>query len=76
MTHAISAKVKGLIGLLYCAEVEEKFGKSAWGKKLESRRKKAALTDFERYKAAVTKTKKSKAARTSFNKLKKQQQKA
>ena len=62
--------------LNYCcplAEVESKFGKSSWGKKLEARRKKVSLTDFERYKAAVAKSKKSKAARSTFNKLKKQQ---
>ena len=46
---------------------------SSWGKKLESRRKKAALTDFERYKTAVAKSKKSKEVRTAFKKLKKQQ---
>jgi large subunit ribosomal protein L14e len=53
--------------------VEKKFGQSSWGKKLESRRKKASLTDFERYKVAVAKTKKSKTVRAAFNKLKKQQ---
>lgn len=56
-----------------CAEVEKKFGASSWGKKLDSRRKKAALTDFERYKAAVAKSKKSKAVRGAFKKLRKQQ---
>ena len=54
------------------ADVDGKFSKSAWGRKLASRRQKSQLTDFERYKAAVTKSKKSKAVRTAFTKLKKQ----
>ena len=55
------------------ADVEGKFAESSWGKKLEARRKKASLTDLERYKAAVAKTKKSKAVRAAFSKLKKQE---
>ena len=54
------------------ADVEGKFAESSWGKKLEARRKKASLTDLERYKAAVAKTKKSRAVRIAFSKLKKQ----
>ena len=58
--------------VIILAEIEKKFGASSWGKKLESRRKKSSLTDFERYQAAVAKSKKSAAVRTAFNKLKKQ----
>lgn len=58
---------------MLAADIDSKFAQSSWGKKLESRQKKASMNDFERYKAAVAKSKKSRAVRTAFNKLKKQQ---
>ncbi|KAK9800813.1 hypothetical protein WJX73_010839 [Symbiochloris irregularis] len=46
-----------------------KFHASSWGKKLESRRAKAATTDFDRYKASVKKTQRGRAIQAAIKKL-------
>jgi large subunit ribosomal protein L14e len=53
------------------AGVEAKFAASAWGQKLEKRKAKAAMTDFDRYKAMVTKSRRARLVRKTYNQLKK-----
>lgn len=53
------------------AGLDAKFGETSWGKKLERRRAKAAMTDFDRYRAMVQKTQQARKVRAAFNKLKK-----
>lgn len=52
------------------ADVDGQFAASAWGKKLNNKRKRAALDDFGRFKVMVARIKKSKAINAEFEKLK------
>lgn len=53
------------------AGVEAKFAATSWGQKLERRKAKAAMNDFDRYKAMVAKSQRSRQVRKTFNQLKK-----
>ena len=52
------------------AEVSEKWQKTAWAKKLASGKKRASLTDFDRFKLKLAKQKKSRILKAEIRKLK------
>lgn len=52
------------------ADVDGKFAASAWGKKLEKKSKRAALTDYGRHKVMIARMKKGKAVAAELEKLK------
>ena len=54
------------------AEISKKWAESAWARKLERRRQRRLLSDFDRYKVKKLKQKKSRIVKTEFNKLKKE----
>jgi len=45
---------------------DEKFANSAWGKKIANKKKRAALTDFERYKVMVARQKRAKIIKAAM----------
>merc|ERR1719231_761095 len=45
---------------LESADIDGQFAATAWGKKLANKKKRAALTDFERYKVMVARQKRAK----------------
>ena len=53
------------------AGLEANFAATAWGKKMEKMKAKAAMNDFDRYKAMVAKAKRGRLVRKAFNQLKK-----
>ncbi|EDQ86686.1 uncharacterized protein MONBRDRAFT_33691 [Monosiga brevicollis MX1] len=53
------------------AGINEKWEQSAWAKKLALRKKRASLTDFERFVVKVNKQKRNLAIKAEYNKLKK-----
>ncbi|XP_068680699.1 large ribosomal subunit protein eL14-like [Montipora capricornis] len=53
-------------------EILEKWEKTAWAKKLASRKKRASLTDFDRFKLKVAKQKKNRMIRAEVKKLRKE----
>jgi large subunit ribosomal protein L14e len=54
------------------AEVEHKWAGSAWGRKLAVRRRRAAMTDFERFKVMVARVKRSSIVRRELGKLRRE----
>lgn len=52
------------------ADVDGVFAASSWGKKLDRKKRRAALDDFGRFKVMVARMKKSKAVNVEFEKLK------
>uniref|UniRef100_A0A7S2ZLT4 Large ribosomal subunit protein eL14 domain-containing protein n=1 Tax=Rhodosorus marinus TaxID=101924 RepID=A0A7S2ZLT4_9RHOD len=52
-------------------KVAETFASSAWGKKLEVRNKRAALSDYDRFKVMVLRKKRSSLLNKEFKSLKK-----
>jgi large subunit ribosomal protein L14e len=53
------------------AGLEAKFGATTWGKKMQNRKEKASMNDFDRYKAMVAKAARGRRIRKVFNSLKK-----
>lgn len=51
------------------ADIDAKFAASGWGKKLDRKKKRAALDDFGRFKVMVARMKKSKAINAELQKL-------
>eukprot|EP00897_Mesotaenium_endlicherianum_P005857 jgi/Mesen1/529/ME000104S10617 len=54
-------KKKDLAAAIESAEVQKKWEGSSWGRKLIVQKRRAALTDFDRYKVLVARVKRSKA---------------
>merc|ERR1712216_770852 len=48
------------------ADVEADFGKTAWGQKIANKKKRASLTDFERYKVMVARQKRAKIIKAAM----------
>lgn len=51
------------------ADIDAKFAASGWGKRLDRKKRRAALDDFGRYKVMVARIKKSKAVNAELAKL-------
>ncbi|KAF6145611.1 hypothetical protein GIB67_037644 [Kingdonia uniflora] len=64
-------KKKTLIEALDAADVKNKWEKSSWGRKLIVQKRRAALTDFDRFKLMLAKIKKAGVVRAELAKLKK-----
>jgi hypothetical protein len=60
---ASSADVKSA---LEGAGIEEAFAATTWGKKINNKKKRAALTDFERYKVMVARQKRAKIIKAAM----------
>ena len=54
------------------AEVDQKWANSAWGRKLAVRKRRAAMTDFDRFKVMVARVKKSSIVRRELGKLRRE----
>merc|ERR1719353_1786052 len=48
------------------ADVEADFGKTVWGQKIANKKKRASLTDFERYKVMVARQKRAKIIKAAM----------
>mmetsp|Transcript_13065 Transcript_13065/g.25356 ORF Transcript_13065/g.25356 Transcript_13065/m.25356 type:complete len:137 (+) Transcript_13065:79-489(+) len=66
----VQARQKTLIKALDAAEFESKWNESALAKKLESRRKRREMNDFDRFKVMLAKKAKNKAIKKKFKELK------
>ncbi|RAL42451.1 hypothetical protein DM860_016738 [Cuscuta australis] len=64
-------KKKTLIAAMEAADVQGKWEKSSWGKKLIVQKRRAELNDFDRFKLMLAKIKKAAAVRQELSKLKK-----
>ncbi|CAH3025898.1 unnamed protein product, partial [Porites evermanni] len=53
-------------------EILEKWEKTAWAKKLATRKKRTTLTDFDRFKLKLAKQKKNRVLKTELKKLRKE----
>ncbi|KAK1284199.1 60S ribosomal protein L14-2 [Acorus calamus] len=65
-------KKKSLIKAMEEADVKNKWENSSWGRKLIVQKRRAALTDFDRFKVMLAKIKRGGAIRQELAKLKKQ----
>ncbi|MQM00882.1 hypothetical protein Taro_033618 [Colocasia esculenta] len=65
-------KKKTLVAALEEADIKNKWESSSWGRKLIVQKRRAALTDFERFKVMLAKIKRGAAIRQELSKLKKQ----
>ncbi|CAM8936805.1 unnamed protein product [Rhodiola kirilowii] len=65
-------KKKVLIQAMEAADVKNKWENSSWGRKLIVRKRRAALTDFDRFKLMLAKIKKAAVVRQELAKLKKE----
>ncbi|KAL5699674.1 60S ribosomal protein L14A [Ranunculus cassubicifolius] len=65
-------KKKDLIKAMEAADVKNKWENSSWGRKLIVQKRRAALTDFDRFKLMLAKIKRGGAIRQELAKLKKQ----
>ncbi|XP_046843724.1 60S ribosomal protein L14-like [Xenia sp. Carnegie-2017] len=54
------------------SEISEKWEKTAWAKKLATRKKKMSMTDFDRFKLKIAKQRKSRILKAEVKKLKKE----
>jgi len=54
------------------AKITETFRATGWGKKLSNKKKRAAMSDFDRFKLMVARKEKSRLINKEFKKLKKQ----
>ena len=54
------------------SEVSEKWEKTSWAKKLAAKKKKASMTDFDRFKLKLAKQRKSRILKAEVKKLKKE----
>ena len=53
------------------ADVSGTFANSSWGKKVERKRKRAAMNDFDRFKLMIAKKQKARAVNNTLKKLRK-----
>ncbi|XP_028392062.1 60S ribosomal protein L14-like [Dendronephthya gigantea] len=61
----------GVVKKVFASEnVSEKWEKTAWAKKLAARKKKASMTDFDRFKLKLAKQRKSRILKAEVKKLK------
>ncbi|KAL5700252.1 60S ribosomal protein L14B [Ranunculus cassubicifolius] len=65
-------KKKDLIKAMEAADVKNKWENSSWGRKLIVQKRRAALTDFDRFKLMLANIKRGGAIRQELAKLKKQ----
>ncbi|KAK1289581.1 60S ribosomal protein L14-2 [Acorus calamus] len=65
-------KKSSLIKAMEEADVKNRWEKSSWGRKLIVQKRRAALTDFDRFKVMLAKIKRGGAIRQELAKLKKQ----
>ncbi|CAM9000559.1 unnamed protein product [Rhodiola kirilowii] len=65
-------KKKVLIQSMEAADVKNKWENSSWGRKLIVRKRRPALTDFDRFKLMLAKIKKAAVVRQELAKLKKE----
>uniref|UniRef100_A0A7N1A7H0 Large ribosomal subunit protein eL14 domain-containing protein n=1 Tax=Kalanchoe fedtschenkoi TaxID=63787 RepID=A0A7N1A7H0_KALFE len=65
-------KKKVLIQAMEAADVKNKWENSSWGRKLIVRKRRASLTDFDRFKLMLVKIKKAAVVRQELAKLKKE----
>ncbi|XP_059431978.1 large ribosomal subunit protein eL14z-like [Corylus avellana] len=65
-------KKKTLIEAMEAADVKNKWENSSWGRKLIVQKRRASLTDFDRFKLMLAKIKKSGLVRQELAKLKKE----
>ncbi|GJP75860.1 hypothetical protein CLOP_g6261 [Closterium sp. NIES-67] len=61
-----AASKKELRAAIEAAEVQSKWEASSWGRKLLIQKKRAALTDFERFKIATARSQKAKAVKKAL----------
>eukprot|EP00850_Spirogloea_muscicola_P013754 SM000095S24968 [mRNA] locus=s95:275604:276913:+ [translate_table: standard] len=60
---------KELAAAMESADVTGKWAASSWGRKLEVQKRRAALTDFERFQVMVAKVKRSRIVKRELKKL-------
>ncbi|KAL8104884.1 large ribosomal subunit protein eL14-like [Apium graveolens] len=65
-------KKKELIKAMEAADVKNKWENSSWGRKLIVKKRREALTDFDRFKLMLAKIKKASLVREELAKLKKE----
>lgn len=65
-------KKKELLDAMEKADVKKKWETSSWGRKLIVQKRRAALTDFDRFKLMLAKIKKAGLVRQELSKLKKE----
>eukprot|EP00262_Sarcandra_glabra_P011315 TRINITY_DN27179_c0_g1_i1.p1 TRINITY_DN27179_c0_g1~~TRINITY_DN27179_c0_g1_i1.p1 ORF type:complete len:135 (+),score=31.70 TRINITY_DN27179_c0_g1_i1:102-506(+) len=65
-------KKKSLIAAMEAADVKNKWDSSSWGRKLIVQKRRASLTDFDRFKVMLAKIKRGGTIRQELAKLKKQ----
>ncbi|CAN6462093.1 unnamed protein product [Victoria cruziana] len=65
-------KKKSLIAAMEAADVKNKWESSSWGRKLIVQKKRAALTDFDRFKVMLAKIKRAGLIRRELSKLRKE----
>ncbi|CAI5464154.1 unnamed protein product [Closterium sp. Yama58-4] len=61
-----AASKKELRAAIEAGEVQSKWEASSWGRKLLIQKKRAALTDFERFKIAIARSQKAKAVKKAL----------
>lgn len=66
-----NARQKTLCKAFDDADVLGVFAASSWGRKIERKRKRTAMNDFDRFKLMLAKKKKAKAVRTTMKKMQK-----
>ncbi|CAJ1976454.1 unnamed protein product [Sphenostylis stenocarpa] len=64
-------KKKDLVKAMEAADVKNKWENSSWGRKLIVRKRRAALSDFDRFKLMLAKIKRAAVVRQELSKLKK-----
>ncbi|KMZ65849.1 putative 60S ribosomal protein L14 [Zostera marina] len=67
-----SPKKKYLIAAMEAADVKNKWEKSSWGRKLIVQKRRAAMTDFDRFKVMLARIKRSTCINQEVAKLKKE----
>ncbi|KAF3796335.1 60S ribosomal protein L14-1 [Nymphaea thermarum] len=65
-------KKKSLIAAMEAADVKNKWENSSWGRKLIVQKRRAALTDFDRFKVMLAKIKRAGLIRRELSKLQKE----
>mmetsp|Transcript_3622 Transcript_3622/g.6881 ORF Transcript_3622/g.6881 Transcript_3622/m.6881 type:complete len:136 (-) Transcript_3622:1495-1902(-) len=67
-SHGI--RTKTVRGLMESEEIERKWAESSWGKKLAARKRRAEMTDFERFEVMLLKKARNSAINQEMEKLK------
>uniref|UniRef100_A0A2N9FCH0 Large ribosomal subunit protein eL14 domain-containing protein n=1 Tax=Fagus sylvatica TaxID=28930 RepID=A0A2N9FCH0_FAGSY len=67
-----SPRRRNLLDAMEKADVKKKWETSSWGRKLIVQKRRAALTDFDRFKLMLAKIKKAGLVRQELSKLKKE----